>query len=493
MNPPDWPHSLSFFRSALGRLLAAGALVLLGYFLLMALLMNSFSERLMATHREQLQRVVDLGLNELEQLRDEDLIEPTYSVEQLRREGAIRIRELTYRYRLGENYLFMVTTDGLVLVHPFETDLEFTNQLDLQDANGRYFIREMIEAAGSGNGSGFVEYSYPPPGRDEPLPKLSYVVGIPEWEAILGSGMYLESINQENRRHWLVSSLMAAGLLLAITLLVMLTIEPLARSYRVLQDLFSQIRSDPSIHPPVPKERFREGSESWRLLADFELMLDRIEETKQAREEAALNERSRLARELHDAVSQTLFSASIIADSLPDLFNARRELAFERLGDLSDLIRGALAEMRTLLLELRPAAITEADLSVLLKQLAEAVAGRHRIPVGLEAVETKLAPDAQLAFYRIAQEALNNAAKHSQAGRIDVQLGRANGEVVMTITDDGCGFELSESAQGRMGLAIMRERAAAVGGKLFIESQSGCGTSVRLRWTVPAAAMAPVA
>ncbi len=119
--------------------------------------------------------------------------------------------------------------------------------------------------------------------------------------------------------------------------------------------------------------------------------IDRTEQKKaedlaaqQLQEKAAMEERSRLARDLHDAVSQTLFSASLIADVLPRLWEKNKEEGLKRLEEVRQLTRGSLAEMRTLLFELRPAALADAELGDLLRQLAEAVNGRARLPVTVE-------------------------------------------------------------------------------------------------------------
>ena len=135
---------------------------------------------------------------------------------------------------------------------------------------------------------------------------------------------------------------------------------------------------------------------------------------QQLKEKTAEEERIRLARDLHDAVSQTLFSTSLIAEVLPRLWERNKEEGLKKLEEVRQLTRGALAEMRTLLFELRPAALADAELSDLLRQLAESVIGRARVPVTLEVEGTcAIPPDVKIAFYRIAQEALNNIAKHS--------------------------------------------------------------------------------
>ncbi|MDX1686785.1 MAG: GAF domain-containing protein [Candidatus Promineifilaceae bacterium] len=205
---------------------------------------------------------------------------------------------------------------------------------------------------------------------------------------------------------------------------------------------------------------------------------------RRVQEAAAHEERQRLARELHDAVTQTLFSASLIAEVLPRVWEKDQALARSRLEDLRELNRGALAEMRTLLLELRPAALAESALSDLLRQLTEAVRGRARLQVALEVEGAPpaggLPPDVQIALYRIAQEALNNVVKHAEAASVTVTIAFGAAGVLLSVSDDGQGFALGhdDGHSDAFGLAIMRERAVNVGADLQIESAPAAGTRV---------------
>lgn len=206
-----------------------------------------------------------------------------------------------------------------------------------------------------------------------------------------------------------------------------------------------------------------------------------------AEESAAAAERNRLARDLHDAVSQTLFSVSLIAEVLPRIYARDPAQGAQRLDELRQLTRGALAEMRTLLLELRPAALADANLSDLLKQLGEALTGRARIPVEVRSEDVGTLPtDVRVALYRIAQEALNNVAKHSGAAAATVSLsssGEPEGGLRLAIHDDGAGFDPVAAGTGQLGLGIMKERADAIGASLAITSAPGHGTTVTAAWS----------
>jgi PAS domain S-box-containing protein len=205
---------------------------------------------------------------------------------------------------------------------------------------------------------------------------------------------------------------------------------------------------------------------------------------QKAAHEAVTAERTRLARDLHDAVTQTLFSATLIADVLPDIWNMNEEEGRRRLGELRLLTRGALSEMRTLLVELRPNALVEVPLPTLLRQLSEALTGRARIDIQFSFEgERTLPPDVQVAFYRIAQEALNNVVKHSKASQAAVML-RLGEQVRLSITDDGDGFDPSSVTADHLGLKIMCERSDAIGAKLNLYSEPGEGTQVAITWQI---------
>jgi PAS domain S-box-containing protein len=233
------------------------------------------------------------------------------------------------------------------------------------------------------------------------------------------------------------------------------------------------------------EERTQELTDSnLRLVGEIE-QRQLAEEALAARavEEAITNERTRLARDLHDAVTQTLFSASLIAEVLPDLWDMDEAEARRSADELLQLTRGALAEMRTLLLELRPAALTQARFPDLVKQLSEALIGRSRLPVNLVVEgEYELPPDVKVAFYRIAQESLNNIVKYSRATRVDIHIKLDCCNVYLEVKDNGIGFDPASIKTTTLGMRIMRERAEGIHAHLSIASTPGQGTRVTVDW-----------
>lgn len=231
---------------------------------------------------------------------------------------------------------------------------------------------------------------------------------------------------------------------------------------------------------------------------------------EQARALAALQERQRLARNLHDAVNQSLFSAGLIAEVLPRLWERNPDEARKSLEDLRRLTRGAMAEMRELLAELRPSVLTDSSLGDLLRQLANAFTGRTNITVTVNSTgEHILPPLIQVAFYRICQEALNNIAKHAEASHVEIDMQYETGKsqeagtvqttapikyagfplvaivtsVKMSIRDDGLGFDLGKTVTpGHYGLGMMRERAEAVEAHITFTSLPGHGSTVSVHW-----------
>jgi len=222
------------------------------------------------------------------------------------------------------------------------------------------------------------------------------------------------------------------------------------------------------------------------------MAVENIRFHERAQHLAVMEERSRLARELHDAVTQTLFSASLIAEAVPTVWEKDPQKGRDLLQELRSLSRGALAEMRTLLLELRPAALVETPLEDLLRQLGEAASGREGIPVKVLVEGTGTLPsEVHVALYRIAQEALNNVVKHARASQVIIRLCYTCGDqaeerqgqsVLLSLMDDGRGFDLAQVPHHRLGLRIMQERADAIGANLFIDSQPGEGTQVTVIW-----------
>jgi signal transduction histidine kinase len=215
------------------------------------------------------------------------------------------------------------------------------------------------------------------------------------------------------------------------------------------------------------------------------ISVERARLIRQSELAAVVEERQRLARELHDSVTQLLYSQVLFAGaSLKSLELGKIDLLEQHLQRLDQAALQALKEMRLLVYELRPADYLESGLAAALHNRLEAVEKRTGMSASLAIDgDADLDETIEMAFYRIAQEALNNTLKHSGAKSVSIHLYRHPERISLEISDDGCGFDLEEgglvgSLAGGLGLTSMLERAAEIGADLEIRTAPGCGTHI---------------
>ena len=218
----------------------------------------------------------------------------------------------------------------------------------------------------------------------------------------------------------------------------------------------------------------------------------RSEYERGIRQAAAQEERHRLARDLHDSIKQQLFAIHTGAATAQARFDVEPAGARAAIDQIRASAREAMGEMEAMLHGLRAAPLENVGLVEALKQSTEALAfrtGAHVefIPADLPPSES-LPPGAQDAIFRVAQEALANVGRHTRAGHVRVTLAGSDGELELTIKDDGAGYDQTQLARG-LGLANMRARAAECGGRMEVISQPGSGTRVRM--TIPSVAPDP--
>lgn len=215
----------------------------------------------------------------------------------------------------------------------------------------------------------------------------------------------------------------------------------------------------------------------------------RAEQTQgeQERALAVLEERQRLARDLHDSVTQTLFSASVVAEMLPMMWSRDPEQIKQGLAELHQLTRDALTEMRSLVGDLRHTELASSDLSDLLNKLCDTLRQRTKADVTVDIqLRTALPAELQMVLYRITQEALNNITKHAAANQVLVRLHADETHVHLQIEDNGRGFVILNIPEGHYGVDIMRERAKAIGAGFQLNSAPGKGTHLNIHLHVAA-------
>ena len=221
------------------------------------------------------------------------------------------------------------------------------------------------------------------------------------------------------------------------------------------------------------------------LLKDLQAANRRLEEARQAEMDVAVaQERLRLARELHDSVTQSLYSVSLYAEAAADLLSGGdTATAGQHVRQIAGTAREALREMRLLVFELHTPALERDGLAGALQARLDAVESRGGIHAELETEGAeRLGRLAQEELYGVAREALNNVLKHAQAHTVCIHLRFADAETELSITDDGVGFDV-ERGRMRSGLGMtgMEERALKIGGSLRIDSKEGAGTTVTVR------------
>ncbi len=199
----------------------------------------------------------------------------------------------------------------------------------------------------------------------------------------------------------------------------------------------------------------------------------------EARGKAALEERQRLARELHDSVSQALYGIALGAKTARTLLDQEPDRATDPLDYVLSLADAGMAEMRALIFELRPESLKTEGLVAALEKQTAALKARHGIEVEATLCEEPEASlEAKEAVYRIAQEALHNTVKHARANKVEITMACQPGRIALELSDNGVGFDVRKDFPGHLGLRSMRERASRLGGTLEADGAPGRGTRI---------------
>ena len=220
------------------------------------------------------------------------------------------------------------------------------------------------------------------------------------------------------------------------------------------------------------------------LAAHAAIAIENARLHERSRELSIVEERNRLARELHDNVTQRLFGVALAAESASTLLERDRDAAAAEIARVGELARGAMEELRAVVFELRPGSLEAEGLATVLRKHVDVLRKVSGRAIDLRVGEVPRLPSGRAAqVFRIAQEALGNALRHAEAEQIRVQLENGSGRLVLSVADDGCGFDPGAVRGKRLGLTSMDERATELGGTLTVTS-SATGTTVRLE--VPA-------
>lgn len=236
----------------------------------------------------------------------------------------------------------------------------------------------------------------------------------------------------------------------------------------------------PGYFTQVHAERLQSFADQAAIAIQNARLLDR------AKQAAVTAERNRLANELHDTISQTLWSLSLISERLPSIWESDPEKGRGSLATVHQLAQNALEEMRMLLLELRPSSLNDTNLGDLIRKAAETIGSRIGLNISVHIEKQEPVPaEVHFTLYRVVQEALNNIARHALASHVEVYFNSEAGHVDLTIRDDGLGFEPESVGPGHLGLSIMKDRIQNIGGTLEIISQKRGGTLIKIIWIAP--------
>ena len=353
-----------------------------------------------------------------------------------------------------DGYFFVYDMNGVNLMHPRQPELVGRNLWEMRDAEGQKTIQQLIARAREGGG--FQRYNWAKPSSRKTAPKLGYVVPMPNWGWMLGTGIYLDDVEaalakidaQQSRN---IESTMVWIGALAILSAVVVALSGLALNISELRVADAKLKA----------------------------LAQRVVESQE-------EERARLSRDLHDGISQWLVSIKlqIEAGVIRLAGNAEQQLAarasFEHTaGQLTDV----LGEVRRISHDLRPAILDDLGLAAALDHLAQEFTHNSAVPVhfGAQGSAEGLPDVVNTVLFRIAQEALTNIERHAGAQHIDITLVREGLSLTLTVSDDGNGFDSEHVARHPkrgIGLRNMMERMDAIGGRLSISS-SPAGTSVQ--------------
>jgi two-component system NarL family sensor kinase len=360
------------------------------------------------------------------------------------------VKRVFHALTYGEDgYFFVYDDKGTNLVHPRLHHIVGTNLWDMKDPNGDHVIRNLIAKAQAGGG--FHRYQWNQPSTGQTADKISYAVYLDKWDWMFGTGIYLDDVARkvaEIEAELDRNTRQTVFLIVAVTLVAIIGITG--------GSLFLNL--------------------SERRIADTKLrqLTKRIVEIQE-------DERQRVARELHDGISQLLVSVKYSLN-IAGIRQKQGQSGEESLSHGIEILDEAISEVRRISKDLRPSVLDDLGLAAAVKSLADDFAARVGIDVQVETdrIGDILSSEAKTALYRVMQEALTNIARHAGATKLEVRLGVKGGAVRLLIADNGAGFDarhVEETGDGH-GINNMRERLESQGGWLRLRARPGKGASI---------------
>lgn len=408
---------------------------------------ETFEENLLRSKRQELQHYVDLAMTSIAHLVAE--------AEPGDKKAEAEVKQVLHSMTYGEDgYFFVYDAEGTNLVHPIQPELVGKNLYDLQDRNGKYVIRNLLQLASEGGG--FYRYIWRKPSKGDLEDKLSYVVQIPKLNWMMGTGLYIDDISKE-----VASTRLKVTRNIRNTFLTVVAI--LAGTVIVIALLGFGI----NVHASQ--------------LADA-----RLRQVAHRYVQFQVAQRRNFARELHDGINQLMVSVKFRIELARDKLQSHETKADIELSKGSDVLNQAIQEVRRLSHDLRPILLDDLGLESALHSLLDEFSERTglKVLVHLDLPQQRLPDDIEITLYRITQEALTNIERHAQAKTVVLSLWKAEGMIWVEIKDDGQGFLKHDHPGDGIGLLNMRERTELLSGQFSVRSKPGSGTRIRAGFTL---------
>jgi two-component system NarL family sensor kinase len=348
-----------------------------------------------------------------------------------------------------DGYFFVYDMHGTVLMHPRQRDLVGKDLSGLRDPQGNATIQDLLARARAGGG--FVEYMWRRPSTGKIAPKLGYVTEIPQWDWMIGTGLYRDDIDAATAQLDAQASSNIGETLLWIAAIAFGGVALIS---------FSGI---------------------WLNLSELRVADAKLQTLARQVVRFQEDERAHLARELHDGATQTMVSAKLLVESAIDQLEREARPAPRVLETALAGLKQSLNEVRRISHRLRPAMLDELGLPAALELLTREAedAGTTPVHLSVEGDPSPLPEEVKTALFRVSQEALANVAKHAKARLVEMTLAFTPDGVALRIRDDGLGFEVDRiqlDPNRGIGLRNMRERLASIGGTFEVLATPGAGT-----------------
>jgi len=401
-----------------------------------------FEENLLRSKRIELMNYVDMAMNSITHIVEQGQPgDPDVEAE---------LRRIVNNFTYGEDgYFFMYTLEGVNLVHPIQPELVGQNLYDLQDREGRYVIRNLLRLAQEGGG--FFRYLWEKPSRGDLEDKLSYVVMVPKFNWMIGTGLYIDDIAKE-----------VAGIRLKVTQNIRNTF------FTVLAILAATLVVIALVGVAINVHATQLADKSLRHMAHRYVQFQ-------------VAQRRNFARELHDGINQMMVSVKFRIELALDKLNSGKGEMAQDLEKAHQVLDQTIQEVRRLSHDLRPILLDDLGLESALQSLIDDFVLRTGVEMEgrLELPDARLPDDIEITLYRMAQEALTNIERHSGATQVSLKIWQDHGHVWLEIKDNGKGFQAGDEEKNGIGLLNMRERTELLSGTFHLHSRPGLGTVLR--------------